>query len=68
MERENVRIMQTHREGNKTRHETTKREHIRDKHNDRRHTHTEIEETNLIVRLEHTGGPGEQLRPRKHTN
>lgn len=32
------------------------------------HTHTQIEETNLIVRLEHTGGPGEQLRPRKHTN
>lgn len=60
----------THREGNKTRHETTKREHIRDKYNDRRHTHThtQIEETNLIVRLEHTGGPGEQLRPRKHTN
>lgn len=41
MERENVRIMQTHRKGNKTRHETTKREHIRDKHNDRRHTHTD---------------------------
>lgn len=67
MERENVRIMQTHREGNKTRHETTKREHIRDKHTIE-DTHTQIEETNLIVRLEHTGGPGEQLRPRKHTN
>lgn len=31
-------------------------------------THTHVEKTNLIVRLEHTGGPGEQLRPRKHTN
>lgn len=65
-----MRIMQTHKEGNKTRHEATKREHIRNEHNDRRHkhTHTHVEKTNLIVRLEHTGGPGEQLRPRKHTN
>lgn len=61
--------MQTHKEGNKTRHEATKREHIRNEHTiEDTNTHTHVEKTNLIVRLEHTGGPGEQLRPRKHTN